>query len=83
MHVVGQEGSLDTTEHGVDDNTQRKEETGCCGWNASQGGNDSRSTGEQHGRDQSVGEEAECDVDEMRGWSIASADSFQECLDLC
>jgi hypothetical protein len=82
VDVVSQKGGLDSSEHGVDDNTKRQEETGCCGRHTSQRGDDGRSSSEQHGGDENVGKETERDVHEMGGSSISSLDSFQECLSL-
>lgn len=83
VNVVGKESGLDTSEHGVDDDTEGKEETSRCSRNTSQGRDDGRASSEQHGGDENVGEETESDVHEVSGRSVAGADGFQECLHYC
>jgi hypothetical protein len=83
VHVVGQKRGLDPTKHGVHHDAERKEKASCSSRYASQGRDDGRSSGKQHGSDERVGEQAEGDVDEMRRGSIAGFNSFEECLVWC
>jgi hypothetical protein len=78
VDVVSQEGSLDSTKHGVDDDTNRKEETSSSGRHASQGMDHSGTTSEQHGSDQDVGHETENNVDNVSDGSISSPNHLKE-----
>lgn len=80
VNVVGKESSLDSTKHGVHDNTEGKKKTGCCRGHSSQGADDGGPASEQHGCYENVCEEPKGNVDEMSRLSIASTDSLEECL---
>ena len=76
--VVGQEGSLDTTEHGVKDDTDGEKEASCRSGNASQTSDHSGPARKQHGSDQDVGHETEDNVNAVCGGAISCADSLEE-----
>jgi hypothetical protein len=76
--VLTQEGCLDATEHGVNDNSDWKQEASSGSWNSSQGMYDSATAAQQHGRHEDIRAEAENDVNCMRDSAIASSDDFQE-----
>ena len=78
VHVIGQEGGLDTAEHGVEHDTDGQQETGGGGRHAGQGGHDGGAAGQQHGRHEDVGHQAEDDVDAVCRAAVARADRLEE-----
>ncbi len=65
MYVVSEESGFDATEHGVQDDTNRKEKTSGWGWHPSQRGNNCTSTGEKHCSDEDIRHESESHEDQM------------------
>lgn len=59
VQVTGQEGRLETSMQGVDDDAQRNEETGGIQVHPRQSIHHSRSPEQKHGRDDDVGRETE------------------------
>lgn len=75
---ISDEGRFDATEHGVQDDTNGKEETSCDRVHACQVLDDGTATCEKHGCNQNVGHETEGDEDSMRNSSVAGADGLEK-----
>lgn len=80
VHVIRNERRLDAAEQRVQDHTDREQETGRSCVNTSQRRHDGRAAGQQHGRDQDVGHQAEDDEDDVHGGAVAGANRFEECV---
>ena len=76
--IVGKEGSLDTTEHGIEDDTNWEQETSRSGGNTGQRSDDSRATSQQHGSDQDVCHQSKDDENEMGVDAITGLDDLKE-----
>lgn len=80
VDVVRDESRLDATVEGVDDHTDGEEEHRRGGWRSCEELDHSGAAGEQHGRDEDVGEAAEHDEDSVRYRSVSRPDDFKECM---
>lgn len=78
MDIVGKESCLNTTEHGVNDNTNWEQEAGGNSVHSSERADNSSTTGQQHGRYQDVRHDAEYGEDQMGDGSEASPNDFKE-----
>ncbi len=76
MDIIRQKGSLDTTEHGVENDTNGQQETSRCRRHASEITHDSRASGKQHSGHEDISDKAERDVDSMSGYSISGFDDL-------
>jgi hypothetical protein len=82
VDIVSKEGSLDSTKHGVQDNTDWQEETSCGSWHASQGVNDGRSASEQHSSDKDVGHQTEANIYTVGNGAITCSDNLEESVSI-
>ena len=80
VYPVSEEGSFDSSKHGVHHNSEREKETCCWSWHPSQGGDDSRASGEKHSSDQDVSHQAKHNEDDVSHGAITGLDDFEEGL---
>jgi len=78
VDIVCQERGFDAAEHGVQHDTNGKQETSCCGRNAGERCDYRSASCEQHGCDEDVGHQTEDDVYAVRCGSIACSNGFEE-----
>lgn len=80
MDVISKESGLDTSEHGVDDDTDWEQETSGNGVHSSQGADDGGTTSQQHSSDEDVGHDSKDGEDDMGGGSKSGLDDFEESM---
>lgn len=78
VDIIREERRLDTAEHGVQNDSYRKQKARCWSRHSGEGSNDSRSAGEKHSSDQNVRHQAEHSENQMSVNTISCPDNFEE-----